>query len=315
MRQENDAGALGQPRRASDVGAILASQKRLSDLRDLAEAMLMFHQTRSDGVGPDSGLSPAIRNQTVPMQQIHLPTLGARYWAALCLASIFGANMGDFFAHNLGLGHVSGLPYLAFALAIVLVSERFDRSVHQVYYWTAIIIVRTAATNFADFAQGDMKIPRAVVMAGLAAALVIALFASWQFAWRERSSKAGSADTVLRADAGYWVSMFIAGTLGTVIGDYSSHNLGLGDGGAALLLVPILALLFVTARNGLLRSLPNYWLTIVMVRAAGTAVGDYEAGRHMLGLALGTLVTGTLFVALLALWREPKAGQLVTAER
>jgi uncharacterized membrane-anchored protein len=53
----------------------------------------------------------------------------------------------------------------------------------------------------------------------------------------------------------------------------------------------------------------------VMVRAAGTAVGDYEAGRHMLGLALGTLVTGTLFVALLALWREPKAGQLVTAER
>ena len=30
------------------------------------------------------------------MQQIHLPTLGARYWAALCLASIFGANMGTF---------------------------------------------------------------------------------------------------------------------------------------------------------------------------------------------------------------------------
>jgi uncharacterized membrane-anchored protein len=45
------------------------------------------------------------------MQQIHLPMLGARYWAALCLASIFGANMGDFFARNLGLGHVAGLPY------------------------------------------------------------------------------------------------------------------------------------------------------------------------------------------------------------
>jgi uncharacterized membrane-anchored protein len=255
------------------------------------------------------------------MQQIHLPTLGVRYWAALCLASIFGANMGDFFAHNLGLGHVAGLPYLALALVIVLLSERFDRSVHQVYYWTAIIIVRTAATNFADFAQGDMKIPRVLVMAGLTAALVIALFASWQLVWRRESGKDfasgndSASDTVLRADAGYWVSMFIAGTLGTVIGDYCSHNLGLGDGGAALLLVPILALLFVVARNGLLRSLPYYWLTIVMVRAAGTAVGDYEAGRHMLGLPLGTLVTGTLFVALLALWREPKAAQLVPAER
>jgi uncharacterized membrane-anchored protein len=283
-------------------------------LRDLAAAILMFHGSLSNGVGPDADLNPAIRNQTVPMQQIHLPTLGARYWTALCLASIFGANMGDLFAHNLGLGHVAGLPYLALALAIVLISERFDRSVHQVYYWTAIIIVRTAATNFADFAQGDMKLPRELVMAGLTAAMVIALFASWQFAWREQSTKDSASDTVLRADAGYWVSMFIAGTLGTVIGDYCSHNLGLGDGGAALLLVPILALLFVVARNGLLRSLPYYWLTIVMVRAAGTAVGDYEAGRHMLGLPLGTLVTGTVFVALLAIWREPKASQLVPAE-
>src|SRR5580704_2354139 len=185
-----------------------------------------------------------------PMQQIHLPTLGARYWAALCLASIFGANMGDLFAHNLGLGHVAGLPYLALALAIVLVSERFDRSVHQVYYWTAIIIVRTAATNFADFAQGDMKLPRELVMAGLTAALVIALFASWQFAWREQSTKDSASDTVLRADSGYWISMFIAGTLGTVIGDYCSHNLHLGDAGASILLSPILGLLFVLAHGG-----------------------------------------------------------------
>jgi uncharacterized membrane-anchored protein len=109
------------------------------------------------------------------MQQIHLPTLGARYWAALCLASIFGANMGDFFARNLGLGHVAGLPFLALALAIVIASERFDRSVHQVYYWTAIIIVRTGATNFADFACGDMKLPRGLVIIGLAVALVVAL--------------------------------------------------------------------------------------------------------------------------------------------
>ena len=89
---------------------------------------------------------------------------------------------------------------------------------------------------------------------------------------------------MLRADAGYWISMFIAGTLGTVIGDYCSHDLHLGDGGASLLLVPILALVFVIARNGLLRSLPYYWLTIVTVRAAGTAVGDFVAGRNMLGL-------------------------------
>jgi hypothetical protein len=52
----------------------------------------------------------AKRERTL-MQPIHLPTLGARYWSALCLATIFGANMGDLFARNLGLGHVAGLPF------------------------------------------------------------------------------------------------------------------------------------------------------------------------------------------------------------
>lgn len=248
------------------------------------------------------------------MQQIHLPTLGARYWTALCLASIFGANMGDFFAHDIGLGHVAGLPFLALALLVVVITERFDRTIHQAYYWTAIIIVRTAATNFADFACGDMKLPRLLVMAGLAALLVAALFASWQFAWRRQREKGGDGGSVLRADAGYWTSMFIAGTLGTVIGDYCSHNLHLGDAWASLLLSVILALLFVAAaRDGLLRSLAYYWLTIVAVRAAGTAVGDLLAGRNMLGLPTSTLVTGMLFVALLAVWKEPLAPRLAPA--
>jgi uncharacterized membrane-anchored protein len=248
------------------------------------------------------------------MQQMHLPMLGARYWAALCLASIFGANMGDFFARDLGLGHVYGLPFLALALAIVLMGERFDRSVHQAYYWTAIIIVRTAATNVADFLCGDMKLPRTLVILGLAALLIIALAASWQFAWRRLAEKTRGSDSVLRADTGYWASMFIAGSLGTVIGDYSSHDLHLGDAGASLVLVPILALLFVIARNGLLRSLWFYWVTVVTVRAAGTVVGDFVAGKNMLGLPASTLVTGILFVCLLAIWKAPSSRRLVPVD-
>jgi uncharacterized membrane-anchored protein len=92
--------------------------------------------------------------------------------------------MGDLFARNLGLGHVAGLPFLAIALAIVIAAERYDRIQHQSYYWIAIIIVRTAATNFADFAAGDLKLPRMWVMAALTVLLVAALWLTWQFAWR-----------------------------------------------------------------------------------------------------------------------------------
>jgi uncharacterized membrane-anchored protein len=235
------------------------------------------------------------------MQPNHLPALGARYWSALCLASIFGANMGDYFARNLGLGHLAGLPLLAAALAIVIAAERFDRMRHQSYYWIAVIIVRTAATNFADFACGDMKLPRLWVMAALAILLAASVWLSWQFAWRWLSDKA---DNVLRADVGYWVCMFIAGTLGTVMGDFCSHNMGLDDARAAALLSPIVAVLFLIGRQGPLRWLPFYWLTVVAIRAAGTAVGDLISGRHMLGLPLSTAVTGILFVALLVIWKE-----------
>jgi uncharacterized membrane-anchored protein len=244
------------------------------------------------------------------MQQIHVPTLGLRYWAALCLASIFGANMGDFFAHILKLGHLSGLPFLALALAVVMVGERFDRSVHQVHYWTAIIIVRTAATNFGDYVSIDLRCPRILVIAGLTAVLIAAVYASWQWVWRKQSDK----NNLLRADPGYWISMFTAGALGTVIGDYCSHDWQLGDGGASLLLVPILALVFAIGRNGLLLSLWYYWLTVVTIRAAGTSVGDYVAGRDMMGLRVGTLVTGILFVALLAIWKERPASKLAPAK-
>ena len=235
------------------------------------------------------------------MQSKHLPMLNARYWSALCLASIFGANMGDLCARNLGLGHVAGLPFLAIALALVMIVERFDRMQHQSYYWIAIIIVRTAATNFADFAAGDMKLPRPWVMAALLIVLVAAVWLSWKFVWQHRSVKSNS---VLRADLGYWTSMFLAGTLGTVMGDFCSHNMHLGDAGASILLSPVVAVLLWVGWRGPLRWLPFYWATVVAIRAAGTAVGDTLAGRNMLGLSMGTAVTGIVFIILLVAWKE-----------
>jgi uncharacterized membrane-anchored protein len=154
-----------------------------------------------------------------------------------------------------------------------------------------------------------MKLPRLWVMAGLALSLAIAVALSWL--WSRRPDQGNAA--VLRADSGYWISMFVAGTLGTVIGDYCSHNLHLGDAGASILLGPILGLLFVVARGGLLRSLWFYWLTVAMVRAAGTAVGDLVASRGVLGLPLSTLVTGVIFVGLLIAWKEPARPRLVEA--
>ena len=235
------------------------------------------------------------------MKQQHVPLLGPRFWAALCLASIFGANLGDFFAHDLGLGHISGLPFLTVAFALILLAERYDRAAHEIYYWLAIVVIRTAATNLGDLFAGDLKLPRPWVMAALVVLLAIAVALI-----RKRRLRMGVDRTreFLDANALYWIGMLLAGTLGTVMGDYVSHNLRLGDLYASAALSLPLALLFIIGSRGAIWSLPFFWLTVVMVRADGTVVGDYFAGRQMLGLPLSTLVSGIVFVALLVAWRD-----------
>jgi uncharacterized membrane-anchored protein len=60
------------------------------------------------------------------------------------------------------------------------------------------------------------------------------------------------------ADLGYWVCMFISGTLDTVIGDFCSHNMDLDGAGASILLSPIMAVLFLAECGGRLLLLPFY---------------------------------------------------------
>ena len=55
--------------------------------------------------------------------------------------------------------------------------------------------------------------------------------------------------------------------------------------------------------------LPFYWLIVVLIRAAATAVGDFISGRNMLGLPVSTAVTGALFIALLVVWREQSSSK------
>ncbi len=245
------------------------------------------------------------------MQQAHVPAAGTRYWFALSLASIFGANTGDFIARYLHLGHAGGLPALAILFALILVFERRDRATHQAYYWMAIIVVRTAATNLADLGASDFRLGRL----GLTAALGVLLAAVLVFTPPSKSDPASNhwPFGLPTTDARYWAAMLIAGTLGTVIGDMASFGSGLGTAGASLIEGGILLALLLVGRTGPLASLWFYWLTVVTVRAAGTSFGDFLA-HDVFGLAVSTLVTGLVFVATLLLWRARASAPLRPGE-
>ncbi|MDP9096765.1 MAG: hypothetical protein M3N26_09495, partial [Pseudomonadota bacterium] len=105
---------------------------------------------------------------------------------------------------------------------------------------------------------------------------------------------------VQRTDAGYWVAMLTAGTLGTALGD------GLADA-RGLPAAALIAAVAVGAASGLrARSLvgvvAGYWLLIVAIRTFGTNLGDLFA--HRLSLEVSTPLTGAMLLLLLLVWRE-----------
>ena len=226
------------------------------------------------------------------MKPIHLPALGPAYWALISAASIFGANLGDFVAHDLHGGHWRGLlPLLAILLVILAVERRSTRATES-FYWLAIITVRTAATNLADLATHDFGLPYPWAVAALAALLAVAVLAT------NRSAQGGTiplqASGLPSAGAGFWLCMLVAGTLGTAIGDGTADELGLGVLAGSAILGLVTAALF--GLRATLATLATYWVTVVAVRAAGTTLGDLSA--HTIGLEWSTLVTGLLFAAL-----------------
>ncbi|MBS0590546.1 MAG: hypothetical protein JSR65_07895 [Proteobacteria bacterium] len=229
------------------------------------------------------------------MKTIHVPNIDLRYWAAIALASVFGTNMGDLYAHESGLGTGLGLVVLAALTAMVFLAERLEGRRHELYYWLVIIIIRTGATNIADFFAWRLRLP--AVPLSLTLAAIIAVFA-WLCA-RDPRSVPGLPQT----NAAYWLAMLGAGVFGTAVGDYIKHALGMGVSSLVLTLVLVIALQF--TKNRTARFVWIYWITVTIARTTGTAVGDWlaEAKYLNVGLPLSTLISGIAFAIVVLLWK------------
>jgi uncharacterized membrane-anchored protein len=248
------------------------------------------------------------------MNPKHLPTIDARYWFAILAASMCGANTGDFASRILGLGHTRGLLPLAAIFLVILWAERRSRVGTEAYYWLAIIVLRTGATNLADLGTHDLKLGYFVCMGALAALMLMILLLDKArgVAPKTVAGDDGRWHTLPATDAGYWVTMLAAGTLGTAAGDWVADEAGVGTGFGSVVLVAVLIVVwFVSDRYGRMAK-PWYWLTIVAARTAGTTLGDYLAGRSGLnfGLVVSTIITSVLLTGIVMLWRPRGTARL-----
>jgi len=229
-----------------------------------------------------------------------VPKINGVYWLCLTLASLFGANAGDFLSDALDLGHLRGLPFLAAALIAVFLAERFVKYSSALYFWAAIIIVRASATNIADaFHEAGIRFATPVPIACL-------LLAAMVIAWRSRAPSTQE-QGFIPVTGYYWLTMFVAGVLGTVAGDAASYPLGFGNFGAMVAFAMPLAFLLAIGRNGLYTDLGFYWLAVVFIRAAGTAAGDLLT-HGLQSIELSTAISGIVFAALVVVAYEMRKG-------
>ncbi len=165
---------------------------------------------------------------------------------------------------------------LAALLLITVVAVAFDRIAgarFEAGYWVAIIAMRAAATNPADFMTHDLALGYVTVsflLAGLT--LIAARFTHPDLA------RGGSP----RVDGAYWIAMFIAGLFGTAAGDLIHHTIGLYAATSVLCLA--LAGLIGLRDAFSPVSVVLYWAIIMAERCAGTAVGDMLVSGRAIAL-------------------------------
>ncbi len=234
---------------------------------------------------------------------INAPTIGSRYWAVLCFASMLGANLGDVLSRELGLGYWRGLPMLAALFASLVFAARSAPRA-TAWYWLLIVTVRGAATNLADWQALNEDQPPTLRFAAAFPAIIVVwsvLLASLAL----RDSRRVQDQTRTNTDLWFWATMLAAGTLGTAVGDWLAFLSGLGLLSATVLTTATLVIALAARARGQALA---FWMLVLTIRTWGTNVGDLLA--DWVGLWLGFSVTAISTVAMFAILFQfqPTAG-------
>jgi uncharacterized membrane-anchored protein len=220
-----------------------------------------------------------------------------------------GETAGDYLSFGLELGYGWSAVILSTVLLVVLVIEALAKTQNEYRYWATVIIMSTTGTAFADFLTRTLELGYAK-----GSALLITVFVLIYFAERfyKSTKRAGSgtddenvfdnlddnikANGVPRTDAFYWVSVLVASTFGTTMGDFTSDVLGLGFGGGALFLGALLLIVLTVDYHSKRAKVALYWTALVIASTIGATTGDFltKPDALDLGYGLGSLILITI---------------------
>jgi uncharacterized membrane-anchored protein len=224
-----------------------------------------------------------------------VPQATLMFWIVKICATTVGETGGDAVSMTLNLGYeVATFIFLGFFVA-TLIGQVSTKRYHPLAYWLLVVATTTVGTTTSDFIDRTLHVGYVRSSAMLFALVLVVLVA-----WRLTMGRIEATKILTRRDeVFYWLTILVANTLGTALGDFAADDTGLGLGferGALL----FAGLILVVAIVHWMKWAPQavlFWAAYVLTRPLGATLGDTLTKPHAMGGFAFDRITASLVIA------------------
>jgi len=230
-----------------------------------------------------------------------VPAVTLAFWLVKILATTVGETGGDALSMTLNLGYLtSTLIFLGF-FAVTLTAQVASRRYHPVFYWLVVVATTTLGTTTSDYMDRTLGLGYIKSSIALLAGVIVVL-AVWHFS----TGRIEFQNVTTKTDESfYWLTILVANTLGTALGDFTASDTGLGFERGALVFAGLIA---IVAALHFFTRIPKstlFWAAYVLTRPLGATLGDtltkpHGEGGFEFGRITSTLVIAAAMVVLVA---------------
>jgi uncharacterized membrane-anchored protein len=257
--------------------------------------MILMHSSRSDENNRGDWLSK-------------VPQVTIAFWIIKILATTVGETGGDALSMTLNLGYaVSSLIFLAF-FAVTLSAQVASKRYHPFIYWAVVVATTTVGTTMSDYLDRTVGLGyiKSSIMLFCGVLLIL-------FIWHRVMGRIEFENITTRRDEiFYWVTILVANTLGTALGDFTADDAGLGFEGGALVFAGLLALVAAAHYFTKISDSILFWAAYVLTRPLGATLGDTltkphdEGGLELSRIASSLVIAAVMVVLIILTYKRPR---------
>jgi uncharacterized membrane-anchored protein len=228
--------------------------------------------------------------------QNKVPEVTIYFWIIKILCTTVGETAADLLNTNLHLGLTGTTAVMGGLLVLAMILQFRLRSYVPWVYWVAVVLLSIVGTLITDNLTDNLGV--SLVTTTIVFAVALATTFLWWYA-REKTLSIHSIVTT-RREIFYWLAILFTLALGTAAGDLTAERFGIGYWQSALIFAAMIALVTIAHFRFRLGPIAAFWAAYVLTRPLGASLGDFlsQPARNG-GLALGTVGTSALFLALI----------------